>query len=172
MPEFNWERFRSRERPRLLHVGEFLRDYQAFFDLCVADWDKEFLIPEDWGAKSPLLQLNDSVTLLDPVNNETYDQMLTESVVFVKLFDAPANTLVVECLATATPICVNPVGGVIEYLGREYPLYMNDDVACLIKDEGRLKATHNYLKERRKDHVSPENFHTALTSSPIFACLP
>lgn len=172
MPEFDWERFHARSRPRLLHIGEFLRDYQAFFDLSVPEWDKQLLIPEDWSIMSPSLRLNDSVSLIDPVDNETYDQMITESVVYVKLFDAPANTLVVECLATATPICVNPVGGVIEYLGPHYPLYMIGDIDHLLKDEGRLRATHSYLKERRQDFVTPAKFHTALTASSIFAFLP
>jgi hypothetical protein len=172
MPEFDWERFRSRSRPRLLHIGEYLRDYQAFFDLNVPKWDKQFLIPEDWSEKSPSLQLNDSVALIDMVDDEKYDQMITESVVFVKLFDAPANTLVLECLATATPICVNPVGGVTEYLGPDYPLYMNENIELLLSDEGRLKAAHSHLKERRDDCVSPAKFHTALTTSSIYSLLP
>jgi hypothetical protein len=172
MPEFDWERFRSRVRPRLLHIGEFLRDYQAFFDLNVHEWDKQLLIPEDWDEKRPLLQLNDSVVLIDPVDGQTYDQMITESIVYVKLFDAPANTLVLECLATATPICVNPVGGVMEYLGSEYPLYMNDNVDLLLSDDSRLKATHHYLKERRTEYISLSKFHTALISSSIFSFLP
>jgi hypothetical protein len=172
MPEFDWERFRSRVRPRLLHIGEYLRDYQAFFDLNVPEWDKQFLIPEDWSEKRPLLQLNDSAALIDTVNGEKYDQMITESVVYVKLFDAPANTLVLECLATATPICVNPVGGVTEYLGPDYPLYMNENIELLLSDEGRLKAAHSHLKERRDDCVSPAKFHTALTTSSIYSLLP
>jgi hypothetical protein len=172
MPEFDWERFGARSRPRLLHIGEYLRDYQAFFDLNLPGWDKQLLIPEDWGIKSPSLRLNNSVTLVDPVDDETYDRMITESVIYVRLFDAPANTLVVECLATTTPICVNPVGGVVEYLGPDYPLYMNEDVALLLNDQGRLKATQSYLKERRRDILNPEKFHMALTGGSIFAFLP
>lgn len=172
MPQFDWDRFKSRHRPRLLHVGEFLRDYQAFFDLDVPEWDKHFLIPEDWKEKRPLLQLNDSVALIQPLDGQEYDQVITESVVYVKLFDAPANTLVLECIATATPICVNRVGGIVEYLGEDYPLYMNGDTRMLLSDEGRLKAAHNYLKGRRDDYVNPAKFHAALTRSSIFCSLP
>jgi hypothetical protein len=172
MPEFDWDRFRSKLRPRLLHIGEFLRDYQAFFDLNVPEWDKQFLVPEDWSEKRPLLQLNDSVALIEPVDGKRYDRMITESVVYVKLFDAPANTLVLECIATATPICVNQVGGITEYLGPDYPLYMEQDIARLLGDEGRLKAAHSYLKERRDNYINPINFHNALTNSSIFSFLP
>lgn len=172
MPQFDWGRFKARGRPRLLHIGEFLRDYQAFFDLHASGWDKVFLIPEGWPQKKPGLQLNDSVTLIDPVDNETYDQMITESVVYVRLFDAPANTLVIECLATATPICVNPIGGVVEYLGPNYPLYADGNIASLLANESNLKAAHAYLKERRSQVVAPARFHKALTSSSIFAALP
>jgi hypothetical protein len=172
MAQFDWDRFKRRARPRLLHVGEFLRNYQAFFDLDVPGWDKEFLVPEDWPQRKLVQRLNDSVTIRDSVDNATYDMLMTESVVFVELHDAPANTLVVECLATATPICVNPVGGVVDYLGQDYPLYAEGEVARLLGDDGRLKATQAYLRERRGRTVDVRKFHEALRSSAIYAALP
>jgi hypothetical protein len=96
---------------------------------------------------------------------------MTESVVFVELHDAPANTLVIECLATATPICVNPVGGVVDYLGRNYPLYAEGDVPRVLGDEWRLKAAQAYLRKRRAQTVDVRRFHEALRSSAIYASL-
>jgi hypothetical protein len=172
LAQFDWSRFKARGKSRLLHVGEFLRNYQSFFDLEVPGWEKLFLVPEDWPQRKPKLRLNDSVTLLDMVDNATYDRLLTESVVFVDLFDAPANTLVVECLATATPICVNPVGGIVDYLVPDYPLYATGDVATLLADDERLKAAQSFLKERRARNASVAAFHEALRASAIYSLLP
>lgn len=172
VPAFDWHRFMNRPRRRLLHVGEFLRNYQAFFDLDVPDWQKVMLLPEDWERRSKALHLNDSVELLPTLSNEEYDQVLTDSAVFLDLFDAPANTAVVECLARGTPLCVNRVGGIEEYLGRAYPLYHRGDAAEVLGDLERVRAAHHYLVERRTTFGSDTHFLERLAGSACYVSLP
>jgi hypothetical protein len=57
------------------------------------------------------------------VSDDEYDALLENSVVFLKLRDAPADTTVVECIARNTPILINRLPGVVEYLGEDYPFY-------------------------------------------------
>jgi hypothetical protein len=172
VPMFDWQHFVARERPRLLHLGEFLRDYQAFFDLDVPGWQKQLNEPTDWAQWSGRLAVNDSVRVVPPVDGAEYDRLLTESVVFLALHDAPANTVVVECLARGTPVCVNRVGGVEEYLGAEYPLYHDGDAAAVLKDRARIQAAHRYLLERREQFGSDEQFLDRVAGSAIYRALP
>lgn len=51
------------------------------------------------------------------LSNEAYDRLLTENIGFVALHDASANNTVIECIARATPLLVNPLPAVVEYLG-------------------------------------------------------
>ncbi|GMT99593.1 hypothetical protein KH5H1_37130 [Corallococcus caeni] len=172
VPSFDLDRFASRARPRLLHVGEFLRDYQAFFDLDVPTWQKQMLRPADWSTRSRNVRMNDSVDVVPPVDNAGYDELLTESAVFLHLRDAPANTAIVECIARATPVCVNRVGGVVEYLGPEYPLYDDGNAASLLRDLGRVRDAHRYLLERRKRFGTDEEFLEKASASAIYVSLP
>jgi hypothetical protein len=51
----------------------------------------------------------------------------------LSLVDASTNNAVIECIARATPLLVNPHPAVIEYFGADYPTYNEsiDDVALL-----------------------------------------
>jgi hypothetical protein len=172
VPPFEWERFAARKRPRLLHVGEYLRRYQSFVDLDLPGWDKQLLRPSEWERLSASLQLNDSVEVIPAVTNEAYDTLLTESVVFLDLEDAPANTAVVECIARATPICVNRVGGIAEYLGQDYPLYHRGDAADILADAGRVRAGHEYLLSWRERATTDKDFLRRATENAVYMTLP
>jgi hypothetical protein len=172
VPMFEWRRFAGRERPRLLHVGEFLRDYQAFFDLDVPSWQKQLNEPADWALWSDKLRMNDSVEVVPAVGNAEYDQLLAESVVFQQLRDAPANTVIVECLARGTPVCVNRIGGVEEYLGADYPLYHDGDASSVLRDPERVHAAHRFLLERRERIGADEHFLERVENSAIYRALP
>ena len=78
---------------------------------------------------------------------EEYDELLSQNVVFVDLFDAAANNTVLECIVRKTPILVNRVGGVAEYLGENYPLYFStlDEVPGLLTVDN-LTTAHEYMK--------------------------
>ena len=41
----------------------------------------------------------------------------------LSLVDASANNAVIDCIARATPLLVNPHPAVIEYFGADYPTY-------------------------------------------------
>jgi hypothetical protein len=172
VPTFDYRAFRARERPRLLHVGEFLRNFQAFFDLSALGWQKQMLEPEDWAARSATITTNASVELLPTVEADEYDRLLTESVVFLHLDDAPANTTIVECIARATPVCVNRVGGVEEYLGRDYPLYHDGDAPAVLADPARIRRAHEYLFHHRDHIATDDGFLAKLKASAVYVALP
>jgi hypothetical protein len=75
-----------------------------------------------------------------------YDELLSQNIVFVDLFDASANNTVLECIVRRTPIIVNRLEGVVEYLGEDYPLYFSElsEVEGLLTTENIEKAV-DYL---------------------------
>ena len=64
---------------------------------------------------------------------------LSSSVVLCLLYATAANNVVIECIARATPILVNPLAAVVEYLGPDYPLYAcdEDEAALLLSLPGQ-----------------------------------
>ena len=78
---------------------------------------------------------------------EEYDELLTKNVVFIELFDASANNTVLECIVRGTPIIINNVGGIYEYLGKNYPLYFEnlEDIDSLLTYDKIFNAYH-YMK--------------------------
>lgn len=70
------------------------------------------------------LESNDkSVKIFDYLNNDDYDNCLKKNIVFLNLIDASACNTILECIVRCTPIIINKIDPVVEYLGEEYPLY-------------------------------------------------
>ena len=77
---------------------------------------------------------------------DEYDDLLTKNIVFIELFDASANNTIVECIIRNTPIMVNKIPGVVDYLGENYPLYYHhlNEIPALLTEKNILSA-HQYL---------------------------
>ena len=76
---------------------------------------------------------------------------MSRSVVFLDLYDAIANNAVVECISRQTPILVNPIDSVVEYLGKDYPFYYYslDEAAEKLEDDDLIQETSDYLQSRQ-----------------------
>lgn len=81
------------------------------------------------------------------LNNKDYDNHLSSSVVFLNLYSASANNAVVDCMSTSTPILINKLDSIVEYLGDEYPLYYStlDEASDLVNNIDKIKLAHEYL---------------------------
>ena len=87
------------------------------------------------------------------------DILLSKNIVFVDLFDASANNAVIECIIRNTPIIINKLDAVVEYLGEDYPLYFNNlyQVNELL-DINNIKKAYEYLKNMDKTFLSMDVF--------------
>lgn len=107
------------------------------------------------------LNINNNINNVD--NNE-YDEILSKYVVFIKLNDASAVNTLIECIVRNTPIIINKLPAIVEYLGNDYPLYYNniDEVPNLLKigffRKNHIKSAHKYLKNMNKSFLQIENF--------------
>ena len=181
---FDWKRFEALEQKCVLHVGKFLRNYQAFYDLAVPPTYQKCLLkcPDvdfnrlfDCDKQKIELKVNDSVVIKERVSDDEYDEMLSSSIVFLNLYDAATNNTVVECFLRNTPLIINRLSGVEEYLGSSYPLFYNtlEEAAALICNNEMLKKANKYLAVHpEKSKITPENFMQSFISSSVYRALP
>lgn len=123
------------------------------FELC-----KKMLITEQKALKIDDLDIDE--VKVDYTSTESeYDQILSENIVFLDLFDSSANNAIVECIARNTPILVNKLPAVVEYLGLDYPLYYDDlkEIDDLLSIKNITKA-HKYLKNLDKKYLDTNKF--------------
>ena len=182
--KFSREKFEFESTRRVLFIGEFMRNFQSFFDLKAPDrYEKILLRSSDVDLsnlynnkrdKVPLMT-NDSVCVREWVSNEEYDHLLSSSIVFLNLFDAGANTTVIECLARHTPLVINRLPGVEEYLGNEYPLYYDtlDEASELLDNDNKLMEASRYMSWYLEHNpLTGERFIQEFAGSAIFRSLP
>jgi polysaccharide pyruvyl transferase WcaK-like protein len=100
------------------------------------------------------------VKILKYADNETYDEILSRYVVFIKLHDASAVNTIIECITRNTPIIVNRLPAVEEYLGSNYPLLYDsiDEVPRMLNNYNLIINANTYLKKMNKDFLKIETF--------------
>jgi len=93
------------------------------------------------------------------VDDATYDRLLSESVVFLELYDTSANNAIVEAIARTTPVVVNRHPATEEYLGKDYPLLYDDisQVHNMLTPDNIISA-HRYLKKMDRSWLSAKYF--------------
>jgi hypothetical protein len=104
-------------------------------------------------------QMNQSISMHYTNTFEEYDELLSKNLVFVDLFDAAANNTVLECIVRNTPLIINKIEGVVDYLGEDYPLYFDslEDVPNLINTQ-KIQEAYDYLKQMDKSKFKMDYF--------------
>jgi hypothetical protein len=172
---FSFQDFLHSEPRKILFVGEYLRNYESFYDLSTPGYEKILLrcFPKDKKQKG--LISTDSVKVIDRISDEAYDSLMANSIIFLNLLDSPANTTISEAIVRTTPVLVNNVGSVKEYLGESYPYYYNDldEATRKLQDIDLIAKTVIYLKKwRGVRNLSFDQFIFSLQNSQIYRTLP
>jgi len=186
-PDILWspERFKSSKRPQVVQLGWWLRVLHSIYELPTTQYEKIFLRPRDNQAFLDALahehglhvgdglltpKMERSVTEIEFLENEDYDRLLSESVVFMHLYDASANNAVIECIVRNTPLLINPLDPVVEYLGAGYPLYFTSlkEAAEKLENRALVIHAHEYLKNLPiKEKLTGEYFMSSLQNSTL-----
>jgi hypothetical protein len=100
------------------------------------------------------------VELLQALSNDRYDQLLRSHILFIYLRDASAVNTVLEAIRYHTPILVNPLPAVVEYLGEAYPLYFRDldEAAAKASNFDLVSEAHFYLANLDASFLDPQRF--------------
>lgn len=164
--KFDYNKFLSNSNKKLINIGYWLRKLSSIYQIDVDQgiYQKIRLLPattwvpphlidnildiEASFRKSTITEdMKRSVIDVRHLPNEDYDELLSKNIVFVDLYDASANNCIIECIARGTPILVNPLPAVVEYLGKEYPFYFTNltDAERKLRNNDLIKATSEYL---------------------------
>ena len=137
--KFTVDRYVENDEKKLVQIGQQMRKLDSLFLLnipCKKMWltgDTNIpmcirrLYADNQHRRSEKLntpQINTyGVQILYTDTYDQYDAILDRNIVFCDLYDASANNTVLECIERNTPIIINKLPAVIEYLGEGYPLY-------------------------------------------------
>lgn len=184
VPQFDFAAYERQTRRRVVQVGWWLRKLTSIYRLPARRMEKAMLcighgyfaqVLERERKVFPVAARQfETVKHIDFLNNELYDALLSQSIVFCDLFDSSANNTVIECIARATPLLVNPLPAVLEYLGDEYPFYFAslEEAAVKAEDLDLVHKTHRYLANLDKTRFQQQHFREELAASAVYQQLP
>jgi hypothetical protein len=111
-------------------------------------------------------KIHQKIEVLSAVDNKTYDDLLTNNLVFLNLVDGSAVNTLIECAVRNTPIFVNRHPAAIEILGEAYPLYYDEpnDINRLLNDPMALINANEYMKTLDKSPYNIDRFIKSLTN--------
>jgi hypothetical protein len=168
--KFSMERFLNNGSKLLVQIGFWLKKlcmiglvktnvYRKLWLSPPFDWMDQFVDCERRGfAKDPTLSKLEYPNMKDIeriyVDNEQYDQILSENICIIYLYDSSASNTVIECIARNTPLLVNKLPAVVEYIGEEYPLYYEtvEEAESKMHDFKLIGEAHEYLKNSAAIH--------------------
>jgi hypothetical protein len=112
------------------------------------------------GLFNQIKSLDGTVELLDIVSNEAYDQLLSENIVFLYLYDCSAVNTVLECIVRNTPLFVNRHPALEEVLGVDYPGFYDDmyQVGTYLSNMNKITEIYNYMMRMDKRSLTLEHF--------------
>lgn len=112
--------------------------------ICDVDIDSSLI----GGIKDYIFEKSLEVAKITRVDNEQYDELLSKNIVFLNLYDAAAVNTLVECIARGTPVLINRIPAVVEFLGSDYPFYYSSfyEASKKATDIDLIRKTFMYLK--------------------------
>jgi hypothetical protein len=179
---FDYDEYKNNSNKKLIQIGRQLRKVSSIYLLDSLNYEKLWLTgTKSYDKCNWLLEkefecfcidktkIKKEVTITYTETFSDYDWLVSRNVVFVDLFDAAANNTILECIVRNTPIIVNKIESVVEYLGENYPLYFNNlfEVPLLLSEEKILEA-HIYLCNMDKPDLSIDFFTKTLTNINYF----
>jgi len=178
--KFSMDAFLANPHRKLVQIGWWLRKLHSIYYVPTKRIKKGILrtgehhIEEMFVAEKKVLNMKpdeSSVEQISYLPNADYDLFLSQNIVYVEFYDTSANNIIIECLVRNTPILVNPLPAVREYLGEDYPFYFHDleEAAKKADDIKLIEETHNYLKSHPlKEKLTAEYFLKSFASSEIY----
>jgi hypothetical protein len=187
---FTISKFLENKNRKIIQIGAWYRDINHIFKLNMGDnilgLEKCALVGANMDGYYNITESNQQISrdknvrckinnwsnvkLINQLKNFEYDIILSENIVSIFLIDCSAANTIIECIVRNTPLLINPLPAVIEYLGKDYPFYYNnlDEAKKKLNDIKLIKKTNLYLKSLDKSKLKIETFINDLQKSKIF----
>lgn len=183
--KWQWEKFCRNPEKKIVQIGWWLRKLHTIFQLKTDKYKKRYIkityadVDGVMAHEREILKregqfddkMYDTAMDLGFLENSAYDTLLSENIVLLNLYDTSANNLITECIVRNTPILVNPLEAVIEYLGEAYPLYFHsiEEASEKADNNDLIYKAHLYLKNSPvKEKLTAEYFKQSVINSPIY----
>lgn len=181
--KFSYERFLAAPEKRVVQVGAWLRNFISLKHLPTLEYKKICINTGESGAAyQRLMELSVDIynadglevigeyEMVDWMPDDEFDELLANCVVFLDLIGASANNAVIECIRRGTPVLVNRLPAVEEYLGADYPLYFDSlgGAADKLHDMSLIKKAHEYLVGMDQSFLDGEFFRQSVANSEIY----
>ena len=156
---FNINSYLINNDKKIIQIGQQMRIFKTFLFLKFRNHKKIWLsgnINLDENIEKLKLELNINKIDLNEYNiehkyveNNDFDNLLINNIIFVHLYDSSANNTVLEAISYKTPIIINRCEAVEEYLGKDYPLYFENinELDDNFISPNRIKLANEYLLE-------------------------
>ena len=171
---FDFNKFMANDNKQLIQIGQQLRkmtsiyladcpiNYNKIWLTGTKNFDKckNLLNKEIQYLKIQKTKINLDSVEMKYIEVQEFDNLLVDNIVIVDLFDASANNTILECIIRNTPIIINKLPAVVEYLGEDYPLYFKDlqEVHSILLNYDILEQAHEYLKNLSKEEFKIKYF--------------
>lgn len=181
VPDLKWsvDNYLADEHKGIFQFGAYLRNTRLIYQIPEvpghlrfrslpgqpwwADWDQS--VKEYWESEGLREEYTSQVFELKHLPDDQYDAVLSRGVIVTEVFDASANNVVIECIARNTPLLINRYPSVVEYLGKDYPLYFATaaDIPEMITPE-RMAAGSEYLSKLEKTWLDSSVFAAGVSN--------
>ena len=193
---FDFDKFLANPCRKIVQIGWWLRKLSAIYQLPIAPdnplkYQKIRMVPRFFDNANEYLktlmqkEIELNQLIINPVfsentkdihhiSNHDYDRLLSQNIAFVDLYDSNANNLIIECIARATPLLINPLPAVVEYLGQNYPMYFDslDEASEKSLDVSLIFETHIYLQHcETAKKLSADYFLNSFKESEVYKAL-
>jgi len=163
--KFDHNKFELRGK-RVISIGHWLRNFQAFNDF---NYHNKVIV-----KPFRTLSIDTDIRIIEHLDDNAYDELLSSSIVFLNLYDSSANNVILECINRNTPILINRLPATVEYLGSEYPLFYDDlsEAELLIRSTDHVILAYEYLTRIDKSKFDIHSFINGLANSTLYEKLP
>lgn len=190
--QFDFDLFMANPRKKIVQSGWWLRKLNSIYQLPLAHnnslgYEKVrtgFLFDSSELLLTQLMKIETRVykieldemdrantRIIQHLANDEYDELLSQNIAFLDLYDSSSNNAIVECIARATPLLINPLPGVKEYLGEDYPMYFDNlqEAAAKALDTSLILETHQYLKScETRQKLGADYFLNSFSNSEVY----
>ena len=181
--KFSFDVFIRNSQRKIVQIGWWLRKLHSIYYLPNQKIKKAIVnlntgkFRETILIEKHLFSLSKSmneVAMIDYLSNDDYDILLSQNIVYLDLYNSIANNVIVECIVRNTPILVNSLPAVREYLGEDYPFYFHSlrEAAQKADNFDLIEETYYYLKEyKMKEKLTGKYFLNSFFKSEIYQSL-
>ncbi len=160
---FDVNMFLKNSNRKLITIGHWMRRFESITKVNTKSYHKCVL-------RCTNIDYPMGIDVINYLSVSDYERIFQDNLIFLDLVDSSANNTVVECVVHKTPILINRLPALEEYLGKNYPLFYEtlEEASVKCENQDLIIESHNYLKELDKGQHSLDFFVKSVANSEVY----